>query len=152
MSKWVSLPSKNARQYITSGRLADVLALIQVLALDENPHRSEKGLLDELQGAPQSAKSWSEVAKNHPEFFRVKDTNENPVSLVARHVMPKNQQGVQELSSEFIGKLIEAAINLHDRQVRRAERWTYLIPIWTVIIAGVFSTISALVKVVCSGT
>ena len=152
MRDWFRLPSRNSNQYIKTGRLADVLALLQVLALDKYPHRSDKGLLEELQGKPQSAKLWSTVAKDHPEFFRVKEDDENPVSLVARHVVPKNQQGDQELPPEFIGKLIDAAIELHDRQVRRAERWTYLIPLWAVLIAGVFSVITALVKAMCGGT
>jgi hypothetical protein len=36
--------------YTRSKRLSDVLALIQVLALDKATHRSEIGISDELQG------------------------------------------------------------------------------------------------------
>src|ERR1700731_59818 len=36
--------------YLKTGRLADVLALIQVLALDTADHRSEEGLHGELEG------------------------------------------------------------------------------------------------------
>jgi hypothetical protein len=38
-------PGKRAedKQYLNSSRLADVLGLIQVLALDEHAHRSEGG-------------------------------------------------------------------------------------------------------------
>ncbi|BBJ24730.1 hypothetical protein [Candidatus Nitrotoga sp. AM1P] len=35
--------------YLQPGRLADVLALIQVLAYDQDTYRSEEGLNDELQ-------------------------------------------------------------------------------------------------------
>lgn len=31
-------------QYLLPGRLADVLALVQVLAMDEHAHRSEEGV------------------------------------------------------------------------------------------------------------
>ena len=37
-------------EYLLPGRLADVLALLQVLAMDEQPHRSENGLASEFQG------------------------------------------------------------------------------------------------------
>jgi hypothetical protein len=48
----------SARPYTKPGRLADVLASIQVLALDYNPKRSEKGMQESLQGPPKSADSW----------------------------------------------------------------------------------------------
>lgn len=38
--------------YLKDGRLADILALIQVLALDKDTHRREEGLAKELQGPP----------------------------------------------------------------------------------------------------
>jgi hypothetical protein len=57
--------------YLAEGRLADVLALIQVLALDEHAHHSKDGLASKLQGPPRSAENWPQVAKRHPEFFRV---------------------------------------------------------------------------------
>jgi hypothetical protein len=43
---------QNRSSYLADGRLADVLALIQVLALDSAAHRSEEGIASELQGAP----------------------------------------------------------------------------------------------------
>src|SRR5436305_2893888 len=116
---------KPDKEYLTPGRLADVIALIQVLALDPHTHRTEDGLLKDLQGSPRSAPSWIELGRSHPEFFRVRSGESTHISLVARHVLPENAEGVRELPSEFSGQLIEAAINLHDRQVRRDERWTY---------------------------
>ena len=63
MSQSGSLP------YTKPGRLSDVMVLIQVLALDTDAHRSERGLVGELQGPPQSATRWTEIASDHPEFF-----------------------------------------------------------------------------------
>src|SRR5574340_832194 len=77
---------KNPSPYLMRGRLADVLALIQVLALDEHAHRCDDGLNSELQGSPRSADSWPAIAEQHPEFFRVAPSGTNRVSLVARHV------------------------------------------------------------------
>jgi hypothetical protein len=115
------------------------MALIQVLGLDEHSHRSEEGLRSELQGMPRSGTSWAEVAREHPEFFRVRPEGEHRVSLVSRHVTPKNEEEIRHLPPEFIGKLLQAAIDLHDRQVRRDERWAYWVPIGVALIAGLFS-------------
>ena len=80
------LPSESERQYATPERLSDVMALIQVLALDKDAHRSESGLKGELQVLPRSAPTWTEVAQGHPEFFRVQTGRDHPISLVLRHV------------------------------------------------------------------
>jgi hypothetical protein len=137
-----NLPSRRLRKYLIPGRLPDVLALIQVLALDEHTHRSEDGLGSELQGSPESARSWVEIAQSHREFFRVSPEGEHQVSLVARHVIPKSESGVRILPPEFAGRLLDAAIDLHDRQVKLAERWVYLIPIWVALVAGLFSLVT----------
>ncbi len=148
---WFPFARKEDKQYLEIGRLADVLALIQVLALDLHAHRSESGLQEELQGSPRSANTWEKVARRHPEFFRVRQEGEHRVSLIARHVLPKTEQGTRELPSEFAGQLITAAVDLHDRQLRRSERWTYLVPIWVALIAGIFATLVTLLKIKFSG-
>jgi hypothetical protein len=135
---WWYRPKQQEKQYLIGGRLADVMALIQVLALDPHTHRSEDGLISDLQGSPRSADSWTHVAEMHPEFFRVKkEKSLSPVSLVSRHVLPKDDKGIRQLTPEFVGQLIDAAVNLHDRQVKRSERWVYLVPIWVALIAAI---------------
>ena len=129
--------TRRSRTYLKTGRLPDVLALIQVLALDEHSHRSEPGLEGELQGPPSSSDTWISIAREHPEFFRVRQSGEHVVSLTARHVMPKDESGRRPMSSEFTYKLLQTAIELHDRQVRRADRWIYLIPIAAALVAGI---------------
>lgn len=140
-------PSKEFRQYLKPGRLSDVLALIQVLALDPSTYRSEKGasinkaqgLQGEMQGPPESAKTWTEIAQDHPEFFRVNLKRDNAVSLIARHVTPKNEKNIRVLDEAFIGKLLELAVEIHDRQIKLAERWTYLIPVWVALLGGIIA-------------
>jgi hypothetical protein len=144
---WIPFTREEDKQYLEVGRLSDVLALIQVLALDPHAHRSEDGLEEELQGKPRSAPSWKEMALQHPEFFRVRREGEHRVSLIARHVLPKTAQGTRELPSDFTGQLISAAVDLHDRQLRRSERWTYLVPIWVALIAGVCTILAALLHI-----
>ncbi|MBK5273878.1 MAG: hypothetical protein JJE30_02340 [Desulfuromonadales bacterium] len=138
-------------QYLIAGRLSDVLALIQVLALDEHTHRSEDGLFSELQGKPQSAPSWPEVAEKHPEFFRVRPTGEHRVSLVARHVTPKGEDGMRPFPADYTSKLLQLAVELHDREVRRSQAWQIWIPIIVSITAGVFTLFGVWLKSMLGG-
>ena len=104
------LPNDAERQYATPERLADVMALIQVLALDKNLYRSEDGLRDELKGGPRSTDSWKSLAEEHPEFFRVDPEAQFQMVLIARHVLPKNDQGVRRFSPEFVSSLLQTAV------------------------------------------
>ena len=138
--------SSQIRKYSNPNRLADVMALIQVLALDPYAHRSEKGLVDDLQGRPRSSDSWTTVAHEHPEFFRVRSDEKHGLSLVAGHVLPVGDAGGRELPIEFTGKLLEAAINLHDREVARRDRMKYLIPLIVAILTAAGGVIAAVLS------
>ena len=131
---------------LLSGRLPDVLALIQVLALDQHAHRSEMSLTAELQGKPRSAESWQQVAREHTEFFRLRAESEHTVSLIARHVLPKNELGERPLPVEYTGKLLELAVELHDRQLRRAKAWEAFVPILVALIVGVLGLVGIALK------
>lgn len=132
--------------YTNHNRLADVLALIQVLVLAKYRHRSDKGLTDDMQGPPSSGSSWEEVAQQHPEFFRVSKTEKLGISLVATHVLPKDVNGNRELPSDFLSILLQTAINLHDRQLNRAHHWRVYIPIVVAAVAGVFTFFGIFLK------
>jgi hypothetical protein len=133
--------------YGDSRRLADVMALIQVLALGKDTKRSEDGLKDELQRKPLTEATWSTLAQRHPEFFRVReedagDSSAHRVSLIARAAMLKFPDGHREpLSNDLIGKLLDIAISIHDREVARSERWKSWFPILVAIIGGFFAVI-----------
>ena len=136
-------------KYLKEGRLEDVLALIQVLALDKDSHRSEEGLKSELPARPSSSESWLQLAKEHQEFFRVVEGKKHPVSLVIRHVSEEAGEKRPPLSPEHTQALLNSAIELHDRQIRRSQRWTVLIPIWVAVIGGAVAVFKALA---CNGT
>jgi hypothetical protein len=136
--------------YLEHGRLEDVLALIQLLALDEHAHRSEKGLHDDLQGPPRSKAEWTQVAAEHPEFFRVRGEGIHRVSLLSRHVTPKVDDDTKPLSPEFTLQLLTAAIELHDRQVKRAETWSHLIPVWAAVVASIAAIIVSVVGAIAA--
>ena len=139
--------------YNNPRRLADVMALIQVLSLGETTKRSENGLNGELQRIPMTATAWTDIAKSHPEFFRVRAEGEGDleacrISMVARAVMP-NRLGnnMRELlPSDLIGKLLDIAITLHDREVARREQWKSLVPVAAAIITGLFLVAAAVLK------
>ena len=132
--------------YLVPGRLEDVLALIQVLGLDEHAHRSEDGLYRELQGKPASAATWGETAKRHPEFFRVVEGNDHGISLIARHVSIKDEQGRRPVSVDFVQQLLETAITIHDVQVKRSQGWALYLPIWGAFVAGLLGVAASAVK------
>ncbi|MGD0802030.1 MAG: hypothetical protein ABR906_12005 [Terracidiphilus sp.] len=127
--------------YTKPGRLADVLALIQVLALDPDTRRSIDGITKELQGSPTSAKDWLEVAKEHREFFRVDSGSGHPLSLVARYVLPYGDEAKRpQLPTDFTSQLLQTAITLHDRQVAASEWWwKTLIPIASTVLGGILA-------------
>jgi hypothetical protein len=132
------------RPYTKAGRLADVLALIQVLALDPDTARSEDGMTKELQGQPISATKWYELAKEHHEFFRVAE-HEHGLSLVARYVLPKDGDRRPTLPPDFVGSLLQTAITIHDRQVQASEWWKTFIPLLGVLIASIFGIASTVI-------
>ena len=131
--------SNKRNKYVVNGRLEDVLALIQVLALDTDSHRSEAGLKSELPERPNSSNSWLQMAKEHQEFFRVVEGKQRPISLVTRHVSEETGEKRPPLSPEYTHALLNTAIELHDRQIRRSQRWAVLIPIWVALIGAVIA-------------
>ncbi|MBO6584788.1 MAG: hypothetical protein JJ953_01655 [Gracilimonas sp.] len=132
----------NEIRYTKDGRLEDILALIQVLALHEFSHRSDTGLQNELPEKPKSAKNWLELANEHREFFRVVEGKSNSISLVARHLSKDEKNNRPPLSPEQTQTLLNTAIELHDRQIKRESRWAILIPIWVAVIGGIISVIN----------
>lgn len=139
--------------YAIDGRLQDVLALIQVLAYSPKASRTEQGLLLELKRSPAEESSWMELAKAHPEFFRVIEVQDRKthMSLIARTA----QQDIIDddgdsakplLTTDVANKLMELAVQLHDKEVRRKDFWrTIIVPIVLGIIAATAAVTSAVI-------
>lgn len=129
--------TRNKKTYLKENRLADVIALLQVLAFDKYSHRTVDGLNIELQGKPKSATSWEEIAKEHPEFFRVKNVKdedeieETPkISLISRHVKLASDIKQSEILSPDLAKIFfETAIELYDIQKERSQRLFLWLPL-----------------------
>jgi len=118
-----------SKPYLKNNRLSDVLAMIQVLALDAKTHRSEEGITLELQGEPKSSSAWIKIGEEHPEFFRVNKQQDNQLSLVSRHVNYYSKKASPPLSPDVIKMLVQTAIELHDRQRERAGWWKTWLPL-----------------------
>lgn len=144
--------SSRKSSYLADARLGEVIALIQVLAYDRNTSRSEDGLKDELKGKPDSAISWIELGKSHPELFRVREEagEISRVSLVSRYVLPHVVENGKKIRAQLdvfiVNKLIEVAIEIHDRQKSRSERWLAVIPIVVAIILAGATIGAAILK------
>lgn len=149
LSRFFGFAPLGSTSYLTPGRLEDVIALIQILALDPLAHRDEENLAKELQGSPQSESTWTCLAERHPEFFRVKREGLNRVSLVARHATLRDTNDRRApLDPDFTQGLLSTAIELHDRQLKRSERWVPLIPLWTAALTGGIAIVVALIAAV----
>ncbi|MBB3059273.1 hypothetical protein [Microbulbifer rhizosphaerae] len=141
--------------YLEPGRLGDILGLIQVLGLDSLVYRSESGIAEdedrgglrhELKATPSSGESWIAVAKEHPEFFRIDEGKGYPLSLICRHTHKTSPELKSEpFDKSIIYRLMELAIELHDREVRRSQKWTLYIPIWVAAISGVILIIRSII-------
>jgi hypothetical protein len=151
MSNIFLIPSQSERAYAKPERLADVMALIQVLALAKTTHPTEDELWDGVQRDPRSGADWKSVAGAHPEFFRVNPDPEKKkaVSLIARHAQQKrsDDDGREPLDPAFVDSLLRAAVEMHDRQVRRRDRWTYLLPLWVALSLGILSLIGVILRI-----
>lgn len=140
--------------YLQPGRLADVLALIQVLAYDRDSYRSEDGLDDELQRKPTVGDTWIALARQHPEFFRVRNdqTKKPRVALLARYVLdhqslPDGEEKRPPLDAVVTNKLMELAIQLHDKQFERKNRWkSVVLPMAIAVIAAGASIAAAVIN------
>lgn len=112
--------------YLKGNRLQDLLALIQILALrGESSHWTEEEIRDAFKGVQPAGKmTWIDVARDHPEFFRVSETdnaNEPPaIALLMRyglgHVFVDGRKVRPPLSSDLLRTLFDIANKMYDNQ------------------------------------
>jgi hypothetical protein len=133
--------SSKISNYLKPNRLADILALIQVLSLDKLSKRSENGIFSELKITPKSSVNWITVASEHPEFFRVDNDKKQPISLIARHVTELNENGVRELPIDFVKNLFDLALELFKIEKENENKWKIWIPVIAVTVAAIINVL-----------
>jgi hypothetical protein len=80
----------------------------------------------------------------HPEFFRVWGTNKDQVALASRFAS-EGGAGAQAFSTDFAQHLMRMAIEIHDREARRRDRWALYLPLLIAIVGALGSAATALV-------
>jgi hypothetical protein len=131
--------------YLLPGRLQDVVLLIQYLAPDDRGQVYDETIRKELGVGPssQGATSWAEVAREHPEFFRVSgETANKAISLLAKFAMRKSESG--RPPHELLAALIEVAMKMEVRQAKAEERRRAYLPLITALIAGAFTLVATM--------
>lgn len=123
-------------KYLKKDRLSDVIRLLSVLATDERfSFRKSDGLDSSLNGKPKSAKEWFEIVNDHPEFFKFNQVKDTTV-LIFRSCLPEENGKRAPLSIDQTQKLIDQAISLHDTEIARLQKNSFLVPIVTAVIAA----------------
>jgi len=109
-----------ADRYLIAFRLEEVMMLIQLFGLGAFG-RSEATLIGQL-GAPRSnpGGTWTELVRQHPEFFRVtgQGEGEEMLRLAIRYITPPPRQPV---TLPVVELLLKTAVDLHAAEVRRLD-------------------------------
>lgn len=138
------------KRYTVNGRLADVIALIQLLALAPHTRRSEQGITEQLKGKPQSADNWLNIGEQHGEFFRVGSEGiaAPQASLIARVVQEPSPNEAGEykrakLSHAELSNLLSLAVQLYDKETQKDEFWKR---VWIPSVIAAISTAVAIIN------
>jgi len=133
-------------------RLTDVIALLQVMGTYRYANRKIENWEKTMGRSPVSAKTWSKVIDEHPEFFRLKDglailmwrrsydrtfdpdtgktyTTED---LEKFEALPEEDQPSltrQALSPSQIATLIESAIKIHAAAIAHSQEMRWRVPV-----------------------
>jgi hypothetical protein len=118
--------------YLKPHRLEDVIFLIQYLGRGDNACFRSDGnekppkMLDDH--TPRSPGSWLEVAKDHPEFFRIAGaTPTKEVYLWHRFYQQAPRPPLDILQ---VQQVVDNALKIHERQVKQDERVKWALPLW----------------------
>lgn len=122
--------------YLDGNRLEDVIFLIQYLGLGESFSLADG--VTPFSVSPSSAKRWSDIARDHPEFFRLTEANTSALSL--RYYLRQVGGNPAPISIDLVQQLVQNAMALHERQAKRVELWKS----WVTMVAAVAAAISGI--------
>ena len=147
-------------------RLADVITAIQLMGTYKYASRKIGKWNDAIGRDPLSAKSWIDVFKQHPEFFRIKN---NDASLIWRRSREKTydtRNGAEITSEEYknlsddekrkfsrrpldpehVQALINSAVQMHSSAIsqQKDKRW------WVAIVASLAGVVLGTLLIRCS--
>jgi hypothetical protein len=152
--------------YLKPGRLADVIAAIQVMSAAKRPERKIEDWANEFSRSrdPKTVSHWSSLFEEHREFFLTYKLKDEPKAALrlryafktydaetGKEYTPEEIKGLSReerdllttkpLSGDHIGTLINTAIGLHTRALEQqsARRW------WVPLLAAGFGFAGAIV-------
>jgi hypothetical protein len=154
--------------YLRPGRLADVIAAIQCMAVYKFYKLSFSAWADRIAADETQSQKWATIFSEHPEFFRL-DSARQKASLVWRRQFPKRYDVDEEralserelltlpppkigrlsrlpLTPADVKTLIDTAVNLHSRALEQQKDRRWWLPILTAAAALVGSVAGALIK------
>jgi integrase len=156
--------------YLKGGRLADVIAAIQIMGVYPWASRQVEDWARKI-GDPLSGNDWSTVFREHTEFFRL--TNDGWASLRWRHGydrtydanlgrelgpdeyavrtdIQKRELTRKPLTADQIEALLKTAVEFHSRAIADQQERRWLVPllfgIVTALLAFLGSIIGAILK------
>ena len=143
---------KETYHYLKPNRLADVIRLIVVLSVDKHSFRSEEGLSGIFRDNPKSAESWLDLANEHLEFFRFNKEKTTIILLIRFLQKIDISEGElrEPLSVDQTQKLVDQAIELHDKQLARYQRDSSKSAVTAAIIAAISTIIVGLITLLNS--
>ncbi|WP_419694406.1 hypothetical protein ACN2CC_28105 [Mesorhizobium muleiense] len=153
--------------YLVSGRLADVIAAIQFMSMNERSSLLCEDWAEGISGDKAKSQHWHTVFEEHPEFFRRSPNYEGHYALLWRRALPRRffrKESRMLSQAEFdtlpqadkmlvsrprvpdqeIRTLIDIAIELHAKAREQHTDWRWWVPI-------VASFLGALVAVLLDG-
>src|ERR1043166_5648521 len=159
--------------YLSSHRLADVLAAIQVMGSTVWDSRPIEHWKPHLGDVPQSASSWEEIFTQHPEFFGVREwQGRNTYFLRLRRAYERtidpvslkeiSDQQLEELKRQNkydetklarraltpsqVEALMKTAIELQVRAAALADRTRWWIPLAAAVLGFLGAIVGSLLK------
>jgi hypothetical protein len=138
--------------YLQDGRLADVIAAIQFMSLNERSSLRPEDWAEGISGNESKALHWETVFKEHPEFFRKSPNYQDHYALIYRRASPrlfyrkesrmltraefnalpdseKGQVSRPRVPEEDIRTLIGIAVDLHAKAREQHTDWRWWVPI-----------------------
>ena len=138
--------------YLETGRLADVIAAIQFMAMNERSSWPCEEWAEGISGDKAKGPHWQTVFDEHPEFFRKSPNYEGHYALIWRRALPRRffrklskmltQSEFDALSADDkrwvsrpsvpdqeIKTLIDIAIELHAKAREQHADWRWWVPI-----------------------
>src|ERR1051325_10327333 len=134
--------------YLKPNRLADVIAAIQSMAINERSSLSCKHWAENISGDQNRDAYWREVFDDHPELFRKSPDDPDHYALIWRRALPRllyrperrmlslaEFEQLPATEKRWVSRppvpetqvktLVDIAITLHSRQLEQKRDWRW---------------------------